>query len=187
VICAISFAGLFIYIASSPGIFMEQYRLSQKQYGLLFAFLASGLILASQVNTVLLKRFSSEGIIRTSFVLQLAIAALYFLIAKATAPSMELTIGFLFLFLAACGLVMPNATALAMKPFEENAGSASALLGFIQMSLGSVATVVIGILSIQSSLLMVLCMTGGSAIGMLLLVLTRKNGRPKAMSVWAIN
>jgi MFS transporter, DHA1 family, multidrug resistance protein len=184
---AITFAGLFVYIASSPGIFMEQYRLSQKQYGLLFAFLASGLILASQINTLLLKRFSSEKIISASFVLQLTVTALYFVLAKATAPSMELTIGFLFLFLSAAGLLMPNATALAMKPFEENAGSASALLGFVQMSLGSVATVVIGLLNIQSSLLMVVCMAGGSAIGMLLLLFSGKRARPKTLSLWAIN
>ncbi|RYZ21934.1 MAG: Bcr/CflA family efflux MFS transporter [Chitinophagaceae bacterium] len=184
---AIAFAGLFVYIASSPGIFMEQYHLTQKQYGLLFAFLASGLILASQVNTLLLKRFSSEKIISISFALQLVIAVLYFGLAKAAAPTMALTIGFLFLFLSATGLVMPNATALAMKPFEENAGSASALLGFVQMSLGSIATVVIGILNIQSSLLMVACMSGGSAIATLLLMLSGKRGRAKTLNMWAIN
>jgi DHA1 family bicyclomycin/chloramphenicol resistance-like MFS transporter len=168
-ICSLTFAGLFTYIASSPGIFMQQYGLTQKQYGLLFAFLASGLIIASQVNTVLLKRFRSEDIIRTAFFAQVLVMIIFLSLIVLHINTLASTIGLLFLFLTAAGLVMPNATALAMKPFDHNAGSASALLGFIQMGLGSAATIVIGFLNIQSVLPMVLCMMGGSLAALFIL------------------
>nr|AIA13594.1 MgtE intracellular N domain protein [uncultured bacterium] len=67
---AIAFASLFTYIASSPGVFMEHFGLTQKQYGWLFAGMASGLILASQINTLLLKYYRSERIILGALILQ---------------------------------------------------------------------------------------------------------------------
>ena len=166
---SIGFAGLFTYIASSPAIFMEQFKLSQKQYGLLFAFLASGLIIASQINTLLLKRFKSEVIIVRAFLSQILVSAIFLLLIFLELNTLGTTILLLFLFLAAAGLVMPNATALAMRPFDTNAGSASALLGFIQMGLGSIITIIIGLMDIKSVLPMVFCMTGGSVIALGLL------------------
>jgi DHA1 family bicyclomycin/chloramphenicol resistance-like MFS transporter len=174
-ISSLSFAGLFIYIASSPGIFMQQYGLTQKQYGLLFAFLASGLIIASQINTFLLRRYRSETIIKTAFLIQLAVTMLFLSLMTVNFNNLVTTVGMLYLFLGAAGLIMPNATALAMKPFDANAGSASALLGFIQMGLGSIFTIVIGLLNIQSALPMVVCMMGAS--GFALLVLQRSKAK----------
>jgi DHA1 family bicyclomycin/chloramphenicol resistance-like MFS transporter len=178
---SIGFAGLFTYIASSPAIFMEQFGLSQKQYGLLFAFLASGLIIASQINTILLKRFKSEMIIARAFAIQIFVSAIFLLLIFLELNTLGTTILLLFLFLAAAGLVMPNATALAMRPFDTNAGSASALLGFIQMGLGSIITIIIGLMDIKSVLPMVLCMIGGSVIALGMLMLSggflKQNGR----------
>lgn len=185
--CSLAFAGLFTYIATSPGIFMQHFGLTQKQYGLLFAFLASGLIVASQVNTLLLKRFRSEDIVKAAFLSQLVVTAVFLFLILSGVNTLVTTIALLFLFLAAAGLIMPNATSLAMKPFDSNAGSASALLGFIQMGLGSIITIVIGMLNIQSVLPMVLCMMGSSVVGMLLLLLSGSLFREKRMNEWAIN
>lgn len=185
-VSSIAFAGLFTYIASSPGIFMQHFHLTQKQYGLLFAFLASGLIIASQINTLLLKRFKSEDIVKAAFLAQVVVTAVFLALVLADVNTLGTTVGLLFPFLASAGLIMPNATSLAMKPFDQNAGSASALLGFIQMGLGSIITVVIGLLNIQSVLPMVLCMLGGSLSGMALLRWSSALFRPKQLSVWAI-
>lgn len=167
---SVSFAGLFTYIAISPAIFIEHYGLTQKQYGLLFAFLASGLIIASQINTALLKRFKSEQIIRAAFIFQVLIGILLLSIYLLGIDSMWLTIGLLFFYLSSVGLIMPNASALAMQPFEKNAGSASALLGFIQMALGSFATILIGVMNIQSVVPMIICILLGSIVGLCLVV-----------------
>ena len=45
---------------------------------------------------------------------------------------------------AGMGLVLPNAMAVALRPFPHIAGTASALLGFIQMSLSATATALVG-------------------------------------------
>jgi DHA1 family bicyclomycin/chloramphenicol resistance-like MFS transporter len=148
----IGFAGLFAHIASSPGVFMEHFALTQKQYGLLFAFLASGLIGTSQINTVLLKKYESEKIITVALVLQAFFSGVLLLVSILRLENLWVTISLLFLYLSTIGLVMPNATALSMRPFERNTGSASALLGFIQMGLGSLATIFVGLLNIKTVL-----------------------------------
>jgi DHA1 family bicyclomycin/chloramphenicol resistance-like MFS transporter len=52
--------------------------------------------------------------------------------------------GLLFLNLSVAGLIMPNIAAIAMAPFGEVAGSASALLGTIQFGVGSAAGALVG-------------------------------------------
>lgn len=167
---ALGFASLFTYISSSPAIFMEHFALTQKQYGLLFACLAAGLITASQINTMLLKRFSSKKIVSTSLLVQ-NITGCFLVLASFLQPdNFWLIVTILFFYLSTIGMIMPNATALAMKPFEKNAGSASALLGFIQMGLGALATVVTGFLDIRTALPMSACMVICSLINLGLLV-----------------
>lgn len=170
----LSFSSLFSYIASSPGVFIEHFGLTQKQYGWLFALLASGLILASQVNTFLLRRFRSEQIIKAAFICQNCFGGILLLFSYFLADNMWVTIGLLFLYLSSIGLIMPNASALAMKPFEENAGSASALLGFIQMGLGSLATIGIGLMNIQTVFPMALCIVTSSLLGLAVVFVSAK-------------
>jgi DHA1 family bicyclomycin/chloramphenicol resistance-like MFS transporter len=43
------------------------------------------------------------------------------------------------------GLVLPHAMAIALRPFPHIAGTASALLGFVQMSLSAVASALTGV------------------------------------------
>src|SRR5690606_36939340 len=61
-------SGLYAYIAGSPYVFMELYGVSEKQYGGIFGFIALGLVSASQINTVLLRKHTSEQIIKVTLI-----------------------------------------------------------------------------------------------------------------------
>jgi MFS transporter, DHA1 family, multidrug resistance protein len=67
---AIASAGLFAYLAGSPFVFMELYDVNEKQYGWIFALIASGLIGSSQLNNVILRKYSSAQIIRVVLLTQ---------------------------------------------------------------------------------------------------------------------
>src|SRR5207253_1911573 len=67
---ALAYAGLCAYISGSPHVFMEIFTVSEKQYGWIFAFIAMGLITASQVNNLLLKKYSSAEIIKIALYFQ---------------------------------------------------------------------------------------------------------------------
>src|SRR5919112_860779 len=60
---SIASAGLYAYISGSPSVFMEIYKVSEQQYGWIFAMVAVGLITSSQLNTLLLRRYKSEQVV----------------------------------------------------------------------------------------------------------------------------
>lgn len=138
---SIAFAGLFAYVAGSPMVFMNVFGLSAKVYGWIFAGLSLGFIGMSQCNTVLLKRFSSEQIIRVALLIYVGTGILFFVTAALQVLNLSLMIACLFIMLGCVGIINPNASAMALAPFEKNAGSASALMGASQMGLGALASV----------------------------------------------
>ena len=73
-------------------------------------------------------------------------------------------------FTTALGLVLPHAMATALKPFPHIAGTASALLGFIQMSLSAATSALVGLFLHDTPRPMVLAMVIISTLAMLLAI-----------------
>src|SRR5581483_7928249 len=63
-------AGLFAYIAGSPFVFMKLFGISEQHYGWIFGTNAIGLITASQMNRLLLRKWTSAEIILGASTLQ---------------------------------------------------------------------------------------------------------------------
>jgi DHA1 family bicyclomycin/chloramphenicol resistance-like MFS transporter len=138
---AVSFSGLFAYVSGSPLVFMDIFHVEGKVYGWIFAFLSIGLIGASQVNSQLLRRYQSEQIVFVALGCQ--VLTTFTLLGLTSAGMLGLggTIALLFVFLCCLGFTSPNTSALSLAPFTRNAGSASALMGAIQMGMGALASV----------------------------------------------
>jgi DHA1 family bicyclomycin/chloramphenicol resistance-like MFS transporter len=166
-----AFAGLLAYVSGSPMLFMDYFHLDKRTYGWVFAFLAFAFIVLGQFNTVLLRRFRSEQIIRVALPGQVVIAALFLVGMVAGWCGLGLTIFFLFAFLTCMGFTFPNATALALAPFSRNAGTASALLGFFQLGIGTLASVGVSIFSNGTPAPLVAVMAATSAIALALLLI----------------
>jgi DHA1 family bicyclomycin/chloramphenicol resistance-like MFS transporter len=137
---AMAYGGLCAYVSGSPAVFMEIFQVNEKQYGWIFAIIALGIISASQVNSVLLKKYSSEQIINVALIFQSIIGISFALITLAGFYQLYLTIFLIFLFLCCQGFIFPNASALSLAPFAHSAGTASALMGGIQMGIGAGAS-----------------------------------------------
>ncbi len=171
---AFAFAGLFAYISGSPLLFMDIFKVNEETYGWIFALLSIGFIGSSQVNTLLLRKFKSEQIIVVAMVAQV-ITIVFFLIGGIHGWfGLYTTIFLLFKFLCCLGFVSPNASALTLAPFSKNAGSASALMGAIQMGLGALASVGIGLFDVKSIVPMLIIMTICSIIACTILLIGRK-------------
>lgn len=171
---SIAAAGLFAYLAGSPFVLLKFYNVTEKEYGLIFALIASGLITASQLNNFLLKKFSSEIIVRTALLVQTLAGILLF--AGSTFNLLELYsfIFLLFVFLSCQGFNFPNASALSMAPFEKEAGSASALMGSIQMGFGALAAACVGILNATTAVPMTGVMACCGLIALLIILFSEK-------------
>lgn len=166
---AIAYSSIYAYISGSPHVFMEHFKVSEKTYGWIFALIAMGLIGASQVNNHILKKYSSQQVIATVLYVQFTIGSLFFLLSLNNAATLPLTILLIFCFLCCLGFVLPNAAALALAPFEKNAGNAAALIGFLQMSFGALASALLSRMQTEGPSSMAAVMTGCTATGLLIL------------------
>ncbi|MEL1252158.1 multidrug effflux MFS transporter [Flavobacterium sp. DGU38] len=156
---SIAFSGLFSYVAASPIIFMDIYHVDAKTYGWIFAFLSVSFIGSSQLNSVLLKKFSSEQMIFGALISQSIISIVFLILSLNNLLGLYETIGMLFLFLGCLGISNPNTAGLTIAPFVKNAGSASALMGAIQLGIGAFISFMIGVFVKDSVVPMVAIMT----------------------------
>lgn len=143
---AIAYAGLYAYISGSPYVFMEIFRVNEKQYGWIFSMIAMGVIGSAQLNNIALKKYSSEQIIKTATFCQSIIGLLLAVISYFGWGELYSTIFLIFLFLSGQGFIFPNASALSLARFPHTAGSASALMGAIQMGIGAGASALVSLL-----------------------------------------
>jgi DHA1 family bicyclomycin/chloramphenicol resistance-like MFS transporter len=171
---AIASSGLYAYIAGSPFVFMELYHVSQKEYGWIFAIIAMGLISASQVNTLLLRKYSSEQIIRVTLFCQCLAGISLVLGAYFHLLGLYSTIFLIWAFLSTQGFAFPNSSALSLAPFTKNAGTASALMGAIQLGIGALSTALVSIFSNGTAMPMALVMCCCAVSSFTVLLIGRK-------------
>ncbi len=143
---SIAMAGMFAYISGSPFVFMKFHGFTEAEYGWVFGANAMGFIIGSQLNRLLLNKFSSLQIITMSSFTLLFVSILLMTLLGLNLLTPALLITLIFTFLFSLGLLVPNCTALALAPFTYNAGSASALIGFIQMITGAGLSALVSIL-----------------------------------------
>jgi DHA1 family bicyclomycin/chloramphenicol resistance-like MFS transporter len=171
---AIAFSGLFTYVAASPILFMDIFKVDAKTYGWIFAFMSLSFILASQLNSVLLKWFSSEKMIYGALVTQSVIVLTFLICSINDLLGLYETIVMLFLFLACLGISNPNTAGLTLAPFTRNAGSASALMGAIQLGLGAFASFAVGLFVKNSMVPMVVIMTISTITALAVLIIGKR-------------
>lgn len=131
----------FAYLASSPFIFQNIYKVTPSQYGIFFAVNAVGLIIGNK----LIVRFVSA---RQAFASasRLALATTIFIAVVLYFQWHVLVVeAAFFILLIAVGILLPAGTSLALNLERENSGSASALLGFFQFFMGGLISPLVGI------------------------------------------
>ncbi|WP_019408740.1 multidrug effflux MFS transporter [Pseudomonas psychrophila] len=166
----IAMAGMFAYIAGSPFIFIKLYGVPAEHFGWLFGSNAAGFILVAQVNARLLaKRDPGFLLARTVWVYLAAGLALLGISALHTEQLWPLLIP-LFVCIASLGCIIPNASACAMNGQGARAGSASAMLGFLQFSVAAGAASLVGVLhdgsAMPMAMVIILCGILAVVIGM---------------------
>lgn len=149
---AVAASGLYAYISGSPQVFIEMFGVNEKQYGWIFAIIAMGIIGASQINTLVLRKHPSEKIVQTALIVQSIVGVTLAGIAFFNWSELYTTIALAFLYLGCQGFIFPNASALTMAAFGHNAGNASALMGAIQMGIGALASATVSILQNHTAL-----------------------------------
>ena len=169
-----AFSGLLVYVASAPIVFMEVFHVSTKQFSAIFAGLAVGFIGSNQVNILLLRKFSSEQIFRRAMIVVCPLGTLLLVGTIFGWFGLWATLVLLFVTLSALGLCAPNGSALALVPFDHNIGSASAMLGFLQLGVAGLASACIGVFDSHTLMPVALVLAVTSWIGLAILLVGKK-------------
>ena len=187
---AFSFAGLLVYVAASPIIFMDVFKVGAGTFGGIFALLSIGIIGGSQINLLLTRRFRSERILQVALVCQCLVSVVFLVGTLTGLFGLVATAILFFAFLLCLGILSPNATALALAPFGKNAGSASALLGFLQIGIGALASAGVGLFNSGGSLPAISILAATALISLLILTVGKRtitcgfeNEKPDAATV----
>lgn len=162
-------AAPFAYIAGSANVFMNIYGLSEQVYGWVFALLASAMIGSTQLNHILLRKFTSENIIKVTLVYQTVMGALMVLGVYFNWYSVYSLVAVMFVFFIGQGLIGPNTSALSLAPFTKNAGSASALLGSWRLGAGGIISAIVSLFHNSTALPMVAVMAICAATSLFIL------------------
>jgi MFS transporter, DHA1 family, multidrug resistance protein len=162
---AFCFSGLFLYVAGSPIIFMKVFHVDTHSYGAIFAGLSVGFIGGSQLNIALSKKYGSAAVFRNAMRVQALIAVIFLIGVWQGWYGLAATIAMFFAWLSCLGLIYPNAAVLALAPFSKHAGSAAALLGFLQIGVGALSSSSVGLLDAQTALPIVATLTAATLIG----------------------
>jgi DHA1 family bicyclomycin/chloramphenicol resistance-like MFS transporter len=150
---------MFAYIAGSPLVFIEHFGIAPSRFGFVFGANALGLIGASQLNRWLAARVGVKRALRGGIVLALLADAALWAAVRAEG-GLPLVLPALFVGIATVGIVLPNATALAMGLVRRDAGGASSILGLFQSGCGAVAAAAVTALADGPPRPMVLVMIG---------------------------
>jgi len=162
-------AAPFAYIAGSSDVFMNIYKVTEQQYGWIFAFLAVAMIGSTQLNHFLLKKYNSEQIIKTTLLYQSAVGTLLVLGVYNNWYNLYTLIGMMFIFLTGQGLTGPNTSAISLAPFKKHTGSASALMGSWRMGAGAIISIIVSVLHNNTAIPMVGMMAACSLVSLVIL------------------
>ncbi|GIF98968.1 multidrug effflux MFS transporter [Catellatospora citrea] len=171
-VAGLAMAGLFAYVAGSSFVLQEQYGLNEQQFAIVFGAGAAGLIGATQLNVRLLRRYTPQRILVGALVAGAAAAAVLVTLAATGLGGLPALLCGLWAVLAASGLALPNAPALAMSRHGEAAGTAAALLGAVQFGVGAVAAPMVGLLGADAMAMTTVILVGmAAALAIALLVM----------------
>lgn len=138
---ALNFGCMFAYVSGSPLVMLNVLGVSTTTYGWLFASTAFGIMAGSFFNG----RLSIRGVLPSRLlivgIVTAAASALALVVVSLSGAAQVITLMPLLVINTFCfGIISPNATHGAIQPVPESAGVAAAVVGFMQMLCGAVAS-----------------------------------------------
>jgi len=145
----------FAYIGSAPIVFEQLLHFSPAQFGVFFGVNAASYIVGTQINARLVRRFGPALLLERAAIWAVCMGTLFVIcvvmgIADLNHPLLICL--FIVSITGAIGFIGTNATVMSFTNHGMQAGSASALLGTMQFSIGASSNVLVGLLPHTSAL-----------------------------------
>lgn len=140
-IAGIANGALMVYVANGPFLVIEKGGLSGNAFSVIFAVNAFGLMLASYLTTYLQKYVSVGKLVKLAITFMFGISIILLTLMYMNA-NIYIMLGVLFFYVFPIGILFPTTTELAITPFTENSGTASALFGSIQLLVAFICSII---------------------------------------------
>jgi DHA1 family bicyclomycin/chloramphenicol resistance-like MFS transporter len=176
---AFGFTVMFSYIAASPFVLQNVLGLSTIAYSFAFAANAFGLVAMNAINAKIVGRFGQRRLLHLGVSLLVLFSTLL-VIDAVWGPAAWATLLLLWCAVTSLGLVVANATALALDEVRHVAGSGSAVLGAMQFGLAAVVAPLVGIAGDHTAIPMAIAMVTSALIAASALVLLTRQRQVSA-------
>jgi DHA1 family bicyclomycin/chloramphenicol resistance-like MFS transporter len=140
---ALMYSGMISFLSASSFIFIEMMDVPTRYFGALFLTTVLGYISGNAISTRLAIKRESEQVMWIG--VQVSVVGGFAMLFATESWFHPLSVlAPMTLIAAALGIVLPHAMGAALRNYPHMAGTASALFGFIQMGLSSLAGAVVG-------------------------------------------
>ncbi|MBB5805133.1 DHA1 family bicyclomycin/chloramphenicol resistance-like MFS transporter [Saccharothrix ecbatanensis] len=164
---ALALGALLAYVAGGSFTLQNVYGLTPQQFSLVFALNSVAVLLAGLLNTALTGRVMPRPLLKIGMA-GCATGGVGLLIGGLVGGGLVTFLPPLFLLTMSVGLLMPNASTLAMSRHPEAAGSASAVLGVTTFLVGGLMAPLVGAGGSASVLPMVTVMASATVLAVIL-------------------
>ena len=160
------------FIGNSSFVYIEHYGLTPTFFSFAFSINAVSFFAASQTTGMMVKRYGLNRVVRYAVTGFAASMLTLFAIFASGVDNMWVLGVLMFVAFGFLGLVIPSTVVLAMEEYGELAGTASALMGTLQMVTGAVVMGIVGVFFDGTAMPMVAGFAGCGAIVFVLSLLT---------------
>lgn len=180
---ALSFAGLFAFVANSSFVFRDRFGVSMAEHGAYLGLAFAGHSLGAFAGARLVGKLGSLKLITIGAAVS-AVSGVALLLSDMLniggAVSASLV---MFAYLFGAGFVYPQSLASALHPFPQIAGSASALMGFVVMLASSITSIIISALYAQTPMSMTIFIAGAGILTLIVSLRLSRSGPEQAGAV----
>jgi DHA1 family bicyclomycin/chloramphenicol resistance-like MFS transporter len=153
---------LYGFFSAAPAILMDGMGISATGLSIFFAATVLVVFGSGFMTSHLARRWGGPRVGMAGILI--AVAGGLWLFLQVGAPTPAPFMAAVTLFLGGMGLINPIGTAIALEPFGDRAGIASALLGFMQMSFAALGTALIGALPVGPAIAYAWVVFGGTLL-----------------------
>jgi DHA1 family bicyclomycin/chloramphenicol resistance-like MFS transporter len=137
---AFAYSVLMTFVTNASMIYMTVFDVTPERFSVLFIANICGLITINRLNTLLLRWYEPTQLLK-GFLLMQVTGGLTLLAASIVVPgNLHIAVTGFVIAIAANGGIMSNASTCFLKYHGHNAGSASAVLGAVQYTVGAAAS-----------------------------------------------
>ena len=176
-------AGFFAFLGGGPTIMVDIFGRTPTEYGLYFMLGAAGYMVGNFVAGRLSGRFGVDRMMAMGGLISFA-GAIAFLFCLGFGPAHPLMLfGPMTIAAFGNGVSMPNGMAGAVSIDPKRAGTASGMAGFLQMTIGAVASWLAGVVVVDWALPLAMMIGVTSTLALVYALMTWRAGRSQQIAM----